>query len=573
MQRVLRSVLALVAAFLSAVVLVGGPGAPAAYAVDDLDLGGGSFPVSPTGTATVVAAAGGVTLGGVLQGALEWTTAAGALYATSDTWIPWVTGLFGTENEHDEGYDSIHNLAACQSSMAWETGHGPADDVSTTSENYQVRVTWACSGNNVTSTPTYGYTMICKSLTTGGQTVNNNGQAITLGVAGNSSAVTSIPGCGVGFTPQFYSITGSTFFYGNGTYGTVNSLSWGAAYDPGLAPYTVDVVCRKDDGTTSTISLTSTGNVKVPSCWAQFGGDAHGESATVKTSFPGGDSTNANSPKVGTITEPTTSSTYPNCIGTGKRCLLKVYWDASPCSDSIDPQCTDWLRRVSNGHSTEYECHWGGYVVPMTNCYVLERAYAPDGTNVARSQADVDGDPDTKSAVYETPDPSSTPTGGTGTGSIPTEGPNPTHQPAPTDTTDPDDQGCWGSSWSWNPVSWVVTPVKCVFVWAFVPTDAAKATMSGLSDDFGSKAPFSYVGDGVTFVGDLDSGTGQECYDIVIPLGTYIGDVPVFDTCSGLGAILEDHRTILSIALYAGFVVPMIWWAWKAYAPGTAGVA
>jgi hypothetical protein len=220
---------------------------------------------------------------------------------------------------------------------------------------------------------------------------------------------------------------------------------------------------------------------------------------------------------------------------------------------------------------------WGGHAMPMSDCAVLERAYQPVGQNVATAGStvgtidqDVDGDPSTSS--------SSTGTGtGTGTGgsSLPTTGPNPAApDTAPDSSTNPDSQSCFSTGWSWNPVSWVYVPIKCSFIWAFVPTPDATATMSDIGTNIGSRAPFTYVGDVDTWVNGLTAGAGSTgCWTLDVPLGSFIGDVPVFDTCSGIGAMMEAHRTLMSIALYAGLVVPMLWWAWRQYAPGATGTA
>lgn len=74
------------------------------------------------------------------------------------------------------------------------------------------------------------------------------------------------------------------------------------------------------------------------------------------------------------------------------------------------------------------------------------------------------------------------------------------------DPTDPDSRGdCLPSGWGlFNPVDWVVKPLKCVFRWAFVPSTALSARLATVRDSFSG----SGVGVLISAVGDVNGAVG-----------------------------------------------------------------
>ncbi len=127
----------------------------------------------------------------------------------------------------------------------------------------------------------------------------------------------------------------------------------------------------------------------------------------------------------------------------------------------------------------EGPCMWGGYAVDPEDCV---GAPAPEAPPTA------------------SPAPSSTPA----PVGPPTSGENP----------DPEDgsRNCLGTGWSWNPVSWVYVPVKCVLLWAFVPKPGfVDGKVTGVRDSWGDTGPGRIIGATggvVTKVGDLSAGAG-----------------------------------------------------------------
>jgi hypothetical protein len=265
----------------------------------------------------------------------------------------------------------------------------------------------------------------------------------------------------------------------------------------------------------------------------------------------------------------TSETTYPLCTKSAPvdGCTMRLYKGTTLCVavglTAYPSTCNGWW--TVDGTSG-YSCKWGTpanpqlYSLPLADC----QAVIHDG------QLDTASGPD--------PDPITDPATdrGTGTSNFPGTGTNnpPLVDGPAVDTTDATGASCMGGAWSWNPVNWIYIPIKCALQWALVPTAETQVQLDALSARASSSIPFSYVGDIVTWFGTFTGVSATSgCYSITLPLGSFIGDVPVFSTCSGLGAILEDHRGILSVAIYASFVLPLVWWAWRAYAPGSTGVA
>jgi hypothetical protein len=69
------------------------------------------------------------------------------------------------------------------------------------------------------------------------------------------------------------------------------------------------------------------------------------------------------------------------------------------------------------------------------------------------------------------------------------------------------------------------------------------------------------------------SGAGV-CWSLTMDLGDLLGSPKVLDTCAGaVEGVVRDYRTLLEVLLYAAVVLPIAWWAWGAYAPGSRGMA
>lgn len=168
-------------------------------------------------------------------------------------------------------------------------------------------------------------------------------------------------------------------------------------------------------------------------------------------------------------TSDTATSTYPLCTTNAPAggCFLDLQRDGKSCFSGA--YCAGWLQNETRWNMS---CEWGPYDLALSVC---EHDY---GTRFD-TQAQPSSDP--------------SPTAGA---PLPTSGPNPSTPPDPQTPPDPSDsssQNCYGAAWSWNPIDWVVVPVKCALSWAFVP----KTPLQGRIDDIKGKAsgkfPFSLL--------------------------------------------------------------------------------
>jgi hypothetical protein len=152
-------------------------------------------------------------------------------------------------------------------------------------------------------------------------------------------------------------------------------------------------------------------------------------------------------------------------------CAVAVWIDGAVCAVGVG-YCWDW-QAVDQATTRQVECRWGTTVLlPLEDCAPLAEAYrtghyANDGSGGGWYSSNPDGSPspyvgnDPSTNPYNPPNPN--PGGGTGT--------NPGGTPNESGGADPDGDGenCWAAAISWNPVDWVVTPIKCALIWAFVP--------------------------------------------------------------------------------------------------------
>jgi len=194
-----------------------------------------------------------------------------------------------------------------------------------------------------------------------------------------------------------------------------------------------------------------------------------------------------------TFTTPAKTS-YPLCTDNAPvtGCWLDLKNNGVSCFTS-GTYCAAWMT-----HESTMTCNWGPYTMAISVC---EAAYATTFDFEVQS------------------DPNPTTTAGAGVNPLPTSGVNIDPKTGTTSTTttapaaDPFDNSanCLGGIWSWNPVDWVYVPVKCAFLWAFVPDTAtitaAKTTMSNALTSTGISDWFTSVGG---IVGGL-GGTAGGC--------------------------------------------------------------
>jgi hypothetical protein len=194
-------------------------------------------------------------------------------------------------------------------------------------------------------------------------------------------------------------------------------------------------------------------------------------------------------------------------------------WDA-PSSWLQTTYINTWMMCLTAGNNcgspelVNGVCIWGGYSVGADYCSATEVSgpgtplpaampvatpvVAPAGALVPQ-MGPTNPDPlSTATPVLDPSTPTTLPGTGTGTGTdVPIDRGT---GPIPTPIADDDFGGegvCWPSGWGWfNPAQWVLRPIKCALVWAFVPSDPG-SKLAAMRDDFAEVVPFSLIADTV----------------------------------------------------------------------------
>lgn len=351
------------------------------------------------------------------------------------------------------------------------------------------------------------------------------------GLSGIGTPVSTTNGC------SGVNLAGLTQVYLSQAPGSHDLAQWNTGLLPAAThTATFTETCQAPGGTTFTrsgsVSYTpvagqSSPDVHLPNCWDITPGSVRTQVGVTVTR---GGST------VETATQPTVDpalgTKYPDCVTT--KCLLSPYYvpTSTPCFTSgvsgAAPDCVDyWSSQTKN--PDQWQCRWGSYRVAMSYCTAeYPPPYFETGTRV-------------QSNPTTAPSPSST------AGAFPTTGPNPSNGTGPGLSGSPDSSSCWGSSWSWNPVSWVETPVKCVFEWAFIPTISPTGISAPSLTAWKNLIPTSVPG------GTCETKSiGLELPSVNEPghdSGTQSVDVPLPDTCAGTAHTLA----LLSYGVSAAF--------------------
>jgi hypothetical protein len=281
--------------------------------------------------------------------------------------------------------------------------------------------------------------------------------------------------------------------------------------------------------------------VSVPSCAAAGLGNPKG----MVVDWADGDKILAPKPLFTTATDP-----MLDCdVALGKQCRMEVWIDGAPCVMG-ETACQSWagLYTAAPGR---VECRYGGKVVDISGCAILEGAYIHGGTPAIA--ANVDGNPMTwedpasypdwkphavtevgpkpdeewkvgavqvapnptpAPDIVKTPEPKPEPPKSPEPSASPSPSTQPSSEPSPSATASvplppkveppgnpsgepgTNSENCIKGAVSWNPVDWVLVPTKCALQWAFVPKQPVKARVEGMTAQFSGKAPVSWFGVG-----------------------------------------------------------------------------
>jgi len=206
-------------------------------------------------------------------------------------------------------------------------------------------------------------------------------------------------------------------------------------------------------------------------------------------------------------------TTYPQC-GTGscRLGLTKIGPAGSDVGDCFasSTRCEGWFQDATK--AADYQCTYGLPTAPvnvaLTECYV----YSPTFSAQPQAQGQAYGDP--------------------ATGTVTDVGDG-VADPAPGGLPGSGSGGCFPTGWGvFNPAAWVLQPIKCALVWAFVPDTA---TMTSLTDSATTSLNASGVGAWFTALGTLfgslgGSGSGCTGPTVVFPITSTT--LQPFNACS-----------------------------------------
>ena len=191
----------------------------------------------------------------------------------------------------------------------------------------------------------------------------------------------------------------------------------------GVSPVSVTVTAKKSDGTTQTI-------------------------------IPKTNVTDPKTPEVSGTLDLIDTATGNSCYGEGYAC---ADWPTKVKEATKKEVNTDNKETTKTVSDMPFKCVWAGddgstKELPIGECTVLRKQWQPKHTKDGTTAVDpTDPDTDIKDPI---------------------DAPQPSDRPSYTD--------CVKEDISWNPVTWVFTPVKCALDWAFVPSKTNTKTQAVL---------------------------------------------------------------------------------------------
>jgi hypothetical protein len=148
-------------------------------------------------------------------------------------------------------------------------------------------------------------------------------------------------------------------------------------------------------------------------------------------------------------------SAYPAC--SNGTCTLDLIDGTGSCYDGDSSRCATWVNDPNR--DTKYKCKYGTYDAPIKDCFALGNAFDPAKVAAGNGIADPATGQDTKTQTTVKPDASGA--------------------PEPADAGDTR-EACFPTGWgAFNPLNWVLQPVKCALNWAFVPRASKMNELSG----------------------------------------------------------------------------------------------
>lgn len=454
---------------------------------------------------------------GNLPGLIATTVAYGA-WSTRDTWIPIVKDLFdfSPDSESSTG-GSVPNADGCNY----------REILRSIDPNGRDGVTLNMSRGDCVGSALARADLQCITA----QGVIATGPWVGVDVIRNSS------NSGNAYCPLGSDLYSATLRAGGSSSSPiVETIVFGGGHRTQLAEVTTEVVCKRADGTTFTLSKTvpaSENGLAVPVCF-----DADPTSIPWETTISTKEANGQPKVQIKTQTDPDWIEDYGDCFNElGLVCQVRVFIQGDACSVG-DLICADW-QAYADAHPNRVRCKFGNYTVQLSQCRQLKHAYKNGSKTATEMKPDGELDLD--------PTTGTQPGTGTGTGTNPS---SPSTSPTP--STNPDTKGCFGDAFSFNPVDWVYVPVKCSLLWAFKPSTPFSVRVQTISTAFADVFPFSI---GPVIASMPGSIPGGSCPNWVIDVGPLQQNV-VCD--SSYTQAIRSARPFLAAGMLAAAFWPLV---------------
>lgn len=227
---------------------------------------------------------------------------------------------------------------------------------------------------------------------------------------------------------------------------------------------------------------------------------------------------------------------FPEC-GTGA-CKLdlkkKTGGTVLPSCFDLQQECMDWFEQPNRDDL--YQCTYGNDDVPLSECFVYSGVFKPERLAIG--------------APYSDPV--------TGEWSGGQSSPKAGDEAMTSTVQDPEfGRNCWTGGWAqFNPVEWVMQPVKCAWEWAMVPrTSVVELEFAKVSQSWSATPPGVVIATVSSWDLDLDL-NGCSGFPITWQEQT----TRFLDACPGsvLAPMAATARPIVSVVLTIGGILAII---------------
>lgn len=227
---------------------------------------------------------------------------------------------------------------------------------------------------------------------------------------------------------------------------------------------------------------------------------------------------------------------FPECATGACKLDLKKKTGGTvlPSCFDLQQECMDWFDQPNREEL--YQCTYGNDNVQLSECFVYSGVFKPERLAI--------GAPYSDPVTGEWSGGQSSPKAGQDAMADPVRDPN-------------FSRDCWAGGWAeFNPVEWIMTPVKCALEWAFVPrASVVELEFAKVNTAWAGTPPGVVIGTVGAWDLDLDlDGCGG------IPITWQDQTINFLDACgdSPLASMAASARPIVSTVLVVAGILAII---------------